>query len=277
MTWVRLDEAMPEHPKIAALSDSAFALFVTSLCYANRNLTDGFIPYGVGHGQLRFCEGNPVPAIRELEAAGLWDEIDGGWQVHDFADYQPSRESVLADREAARQRMARRRSPDVRSEQTANDAGDVRANIPRGSPSAVAVAVAEPETVTEQDQLPSATKASRARRTYGASFDRFWQAYPSEGRRDKPKAAKAFDRAMRRAIEAAGGQGIGELGALSLIVEGAERYAADPNRDPSKTKYAEGWLNGDRWNDPPLVAESPNGRAAVPGARSHALARELGS
>lgn len=72
MTWVRLDDEFGEHPKIAALSDSALALFVTGLAYCNRNLTDGFIPHPVGHGQLRYCDGNTAPPIAELEAAGLW-------------------------------------------------------------------------------------------------------------------------------------------------------------------------------------------------------------
>jgi len=98
MTWVRLEDQFDEHPKIAALSDTALALFVCGLGYCNRNLTDGFIPTAVGNGKLRYCDGNPVPAIRELVAAGLWEQVGGGWLVHDFLDYQPSKEKVLEDR-----------------------------------------------------------------------------------------------------------------------------------------------------------------------------------
>lgn len=268
MTWVRLDEAMPEHPKVAALGDSAFALWITSIAYANRNLTDGFVPSAVGIGQLRYCDGNPIPAIRELEDAGIWHKVDGGWEIHDFLDYQPSKANVLAEREAARERMARRRSSDVRSK----DAADVPPNTSRGSPTAVPVS----EPVTPEVQTPSAT-ASR-RRSYPTAFDTFWQAYPSEGRRDKPKAFAEWERAVKRlAAELIGTEGEDlDEEAAGRIVVGAERYAADPNRDPAKTKYAQGWLSGDRWNDPPLPAETPNGRV-VPGARSNALARELGS
>lgn len=111
MTWVRLDDSFPEHPKIARLGDTALAMFVVGLAYCNRNLTDGFIPNQVGLGQLRYCDGNPVPAIRELEKVGCWDKVPGGWQVHDYFDYQPSRESVLKDREKERLKKRKQRSP----------------------------------------------------------------------------------------------------------------------------------------------------------------------
>lgn len=109
MPWVKLDDHFDQHPKVAQLSDSAFALFVAGLAYCNRSLTDGFIPSRVGLGQLRWADGNTAPPIRELEEVGLWEPVDGGWQVHDYDDYQPSRESVLAEREAARKRKAKSR------------------------------------------------------------------------------------------------------------------------------------------------------------------------
>jgi hypothetical protein len=68
-------------------------------------------------------------------------------------------------------------------------------------------------------------------------FVEFWAAYPL--RRDKRKAEKAYAAALKRADP-------------NTILEGAQRYAADPNRDDRFTKYAEGWLNGDGWLDEPL-------------------------
>jgi len=139
VTWVKLDDAIGENPKIARLSDSAFALYVTGLAYCNRNLTDGFIPSSVGLGQLRYCEGNAVPAIRELEAGNLWEAVDGGWMVHDYPLYQPPREQVLAEREAARERMA-----EVRSKHKGSSPS-VRPNNLRSSRSPVPVPVPVPE------------------------------------------------------------------------------------------------------------------------------------
>jgi hypothetical protein len=42
-------------------------------------------------------------AIRRLVAVGLWHEIPGGYEVHDFLDYNPSRAEVLARREATKE------------------------------------------------------------------------------------------------------------------------------------------------------------------------------
>lgn len=153
MGWVKLDDQFGEHPKIARVSDTALALWVTGLAYCNRNLTDGFIPSTVGLGQLRYCEGNAAPAIRELESVGLWHAVRGGWQVHDYSDFQPSREAILAERDAARARMQRRRSGE--------SSGDVQANIPamfgRSSPTPVPVPV-------PQDQPLATNKSSRPRK-----------------------------------------------------------------------------------------------------------------
>jgi hypothetical protein len=41
MSWVRLDDSFPEHPKVIALTDAAFRAHVRGLCYAGRFLTDG--------------------------------------------------------------------------------------------------------------------------------------------------------------------------------------------------------------------------------------------
>jgi hypothetical protein len=67
-------------------------------------------------------------------------------------------------------------------------------------------------------------------------FDEFWQVYPIH--RDRRAAERAWVKALRE-----------ERADPDTIIAGAERYRDDPNRDPAKTKYAQGWLNGDRWED----------------------------
>ena len=44
----------------------------------------------------------------------------------------------------------------------------------------------------------------------------------------------------------------------TLILAGARRYAADPNRDPQFTKSPTRWLNGRHWEDGPIPG--PNGQ-----------------
>ena len=98
MAWVRLDDDFLGDPVIANLSDSALVLWIAGIAYSNRKLTDGFIPHGVGI-TLRYCDGNPTPYIRELEAVGRWVPVEGGWKIHRYLDWQPSKEAVLEDRE----------------------------------------------------------------------------------------------------------------------------------------------------------------------------------
>jgi hypothetical protein len=114
MTWVRLDDSFPEHPKVVGLPDPAFRLYVIAMCYSARNLTDGFIPSSWLKGG-----GKEPKAVAVLVEAGLWDVTEGGYQVHDYLKYQSSRAYVEDKRTQARTRMSLARS-----------SRDVRANIP---------------------------------------------------------------------------------------------------------------------------------------------------
>jgi hypothetical protein len=92
MTWVKLDDGFPDHPKVVGLSDRAFRVHVRALCYCGR-----FSP-GIGRipsSALRQL-GATVAVAKELLSAALWEEVgDGGFQIHDFSEYHPK-----ADHEA---------------------------------------------------------------------------------------------------------------------------------------------------------------------------------
>jgi hypothetical protein len=89
-----------------------------------------------------------------------------------------------------------------------------------------------------------------------ASFEAFWDHYPRKAA--KAAARKAFAKAIGKAK-------------LAEIVEGARRYAADPNREAAYTCHASTWLNQERWGDPPLPA--PSGRRTGGEARMDAYQR----
>lgn len=99
MAWVRIDDAAPDHPKLVGLDDAAWAMWSRGLCYANRNTTDGRIP----KGSLRrlSTSADPARVAQDLVDAGLWHPVDGGWEVHDYLDYQFSAAEVRASREEA--------------------------------------------------------------------------------------------------------------------------------------------------------------------------------
>jgi hypothetical protein len=75
-------------------------------------------------------------------------------------------------------------------------------------------------------------------------FDAFWNAYP---RRDaKGHARRAWLKAIRKCDP-------------SVIIEGAARYGADPNRSKEYTAMPATWLNGERWGDEPLPSRDNRG------------------
>jgi hypothetical protein len=109
MPWVKLDDRFPSHRKIALLSDRAFRLHISAICWCAENLTDGRITDReltlVAH-----VRGLKATA-KQLEDAGVWDRADDGWVIHDYLDYNPSREQVQAERKknAERQEKFRKR------------------------------------------------------------------------------------------------------------------------------------------------------------------------
>lgn len=105
MTWLRLDAGFPDHPKVVGLNDPAFRLEVSAICYARSQLTDGHIPRAWVPSRLARHTG-------ALVDARLWVPTDGGWELHDYLDWQQSRaevEALTKNRAEAGRRGARAR------------------------------------------------------------------------------------------------------------------------------------------------------------------------
>lgn len=133
MGWVRLDDRISEHPKMCKAGPLGLAVFVAGLAYCNRNLTDGFIPTSVAstllHGGWEDDEGRVWETcvssgmagydfecilIAELLAdVGLFHRVPGGFRIHDYEDYQPSKAEVLEKRQKTADRVAKHRKGHV--------------------------------------------------------------------------------------------------------------------------------------------------------------------
>lgn len=100
MTWVKIDDQWPNHPKARAAGKNGRELAIASWCWSAANLTDGFI---ATHDLPLLAAQAEVPArptARRLVEVGLWEEVEGGWLVHDYLDRNPTADKVLATREA---------------------------------------------------------------------------------------------------------------------------------------------------------------------------------
>jgi hypothetical protein len=158
MGWLRLDDAFGDHPKVIGLSDRAFRAHVMGLLYCARHLTDGVVPRAA------------VPkttAVHELERAGLWTATrGGGWLIHDFLDYNPSKADVLADREQWReQRVAAGKARAAHAQRTAGrfaPAGDQRSTS--GPLASSLAASTSPDPAPTPTPKPKDLKASTTRK-----------------------------------------------------------------------------------------------------------------
>jgi hypothetical protein len=107
MTWIKIDDSFPNHPKVIGLSDKAFRIHITGLCYCGTYLTDGFIPMTA---VAKWADEN-MEVIVSLVVAGLWreDVSNNGFRIHDYLAHQTSKQQVEDKRGALRERQKRYR------------------------------------------------------------------------------------------------------------------------------------------------------------------------
>lgn len=142
MPWFKSDDSFYRHPKVRKLGkDKLPAVGLWELagtwCADNvdTNVADGFVP----DEQVELWDPRHRYAKR-LAEVGLWErtEADGehGYLFHDWADYQPTRATVEADREAWRQRKADQRAKrkgDASREVSQRDTHKDSRDVPSGS------------------------------------------------------------------------------------------------------------------------------------------------
>lgn len=101
MSWVKIDDQFPYHRKVIAAGLEGRALYITALCYTAHQLTDGFIPESV-MPVLEVLSGvaNVKQTASKLLDVCLWDACENGYMIHDYLDYNPTKEEVIKTREA---------------------------------------------------------------------------------------------------------------------------------------------------------------------------------
>lgn len=79
MPWARFDDQFPIRREIAKLSDAAFRLHFTAVCWCVRNGTQG----NVGRDELRLITPlrQPRKHVSTLVEQGLWITVQSGWVI----------------------------------------------------------------------------------------------------------------------------------------------------------------------------------------------------
>ena len=98
MGWFKVDDQLAFHAKSVMAGNSAMGLWVRAGSWSSAQLTDGFIPTHMANAMA-----NPMAKPCDPDAlvlAGLWNEAEGGFQFHEWQDFQPSAEVEKAKRKA---------------------------------------------------------------------------------------------------------------------------------------------------------------------------------
>ena len=128
--WIRLLNGVLDDERVGGHGPDHFALWVAGLTFCNRNLTNGLIP----KVKLAGIAGNiplraPAKVAASLVNTGAWIDEGTHWRVHNYLEYQSSREEVEGFRKANAERMSGKRSREQPANVSANTAqtGDERA------------------------------------------------------------------------------------------------------------------------------------------------------
>lgn len=154
---------------MARVGPVGWGVWLAGLAYCNRNLTDGFIPYAIAEGiggswlvrtdaddgrekvwSIDYGSGmhgermDTEWVIGLLVEAGLWEVTRGGYAVHDYENYQPSKVAVLEERRKATERQTRSRShrkSRPKSQRDSDVTTPVNTDVSSGAPVPVPVPV----------------------------------------------------------------------------------------------------------------------------------------
>ena len=160
MSWVKIDDQMSDHPKLIVAGPVAAWFWMCGMCYCARYLTDGFVPLGQVR-KMADMDHDPLELAEKLVATGLWERTDGGFNVHDYLDYNPSREEVIAARGA---RMEAGRRGGRRSAANKQKATDIQANAQADAQaSAQANAQAQPQANAQASAQADAQASAQAK------------------------------------------------------------------------------------------------------------------
>ena len=96
--WFKVDDQLAFNAKVMLAGNSAMGLWVRAGSWSSAQLTGGFVP---AHMANAMANGMANPCDSDaLVMAGLWNEAEGGFQFHDWAEFQPDAEVEKAKRKA---------------------------------------------------------------------------------------------------------------------------------------------------------------------------------
>ena len=167
---------------------AGMAVHAWSISYCDATTSDGFIPDGAWPSKKGFDLG-----VKDVIKAGLWEPCDGGFRLHDFTDYNHTKDEVAAARASSKVRKERwqervQNASGTQEERRENGGSPARAYVPGPGPinylagGPGMAGPISPETIPEsgdypgararEDDLPDEVRATLSRPSIGRKFDR---------------------------------------------------------------------------------------------------------
>jgi hypothetical protein len=119
--WCRLDDSLHDNPKIVRLTSEdprAVVLWLFGLSWCGRHLTDGFLPEGLLPRIVPWPVDDLARLAGLLVQVDLWEPVVGGFQYHNFLEWNPSKAQVNATRARYRRHKAAQRAQTSRPQET---------------------------------------------------------------------------------------------------------------------------------------------------------------
>lgn len=95
MAWARIDDKFLDNPKVRKAGKEATYLYLSALVYSSSQLTEGFISdEALGLVAFKGFIRNELTHAKTLVDCGLWDRIRGGYTIHDYLEYNPTKAEI---------------------------------------------------------------------------------------------------------------------------------------------------------------------------------------
>jgi hypothetical protein len=217
MAWVRLHDGALSHPKVIGIFDprDPFHLWVWGMSYSQLHLTDGWLP-------AEALPRGTAKASAVLLERGLWEPAEAGFTIHDFLDWNDSKELVVKKRTEAKERMRNVRGRSSR-EQDANVRESTSCEVLRGL-----------------GRSSSDLSLIRRKESDSESFAQFWHFYPRKTGKD---AARRVWQKLNPSED---------LVAQMLAVLAWQKQQESWLKDGGQfVPHPATWLNQGRWEDEP--------------------------
>jgi hypothetical protein len=112
-----LDDTLASHPKILKAGEIigrngqalALAMYVHGLTYARTHTTDGFIPDEFIRSCSAFFSPGAIARTLATRSVRLWERRPGGYQIHDYHDWNRKASEIKEQREKWREKKAAQR------------------------------------------------------------------------------------------------------------------------------------------------------------------------